>query len=263
MIRTPTTFVIGAGASYPYGLPLGAELLKQARAIDHGDDLVQLIGRLPTGVDVVQRFMADVKKTPIRSIDDYLAKRQDDVHLMKIGRAVIAGLMGRTIASNRRRLEPSEDWLGQIIEWMSTGAHSRAAFDEGNAAVRFVTFNFDSIIEERLIRDVADLSNPPVAPRRITDIVRTIHVHGRLPDLPMNSRDPFGRTPFGDIVEQSVEWLRERDAWGNQRCRGPRSGSSRSGGAAGTHCGKDSVLLGVWIWPGQRDQARYSGFDTK
>lgn len=204
LIRTPTTFVIGAGASRPYGLPLGADLLEQARSLHLNDDLFRLLISLPMEPGGVLRFIEDIKETPTRSIDDYLAKRQHDSDFMKIGRAVIAGLMGRAIASQKAP-KPNEDWLGQIIEWMSTGANTRSAFEKGNSSVRFVTFNFDSNIENRLVRDVHWLYRSLDA-RPITDVVETIHVHGQLPDAPPLTGDALGRTPLGDL-RQSIEWL--------------------------------------------------------
>jgi hypothetical protein len=45
-----------------------------------------------------------------------------------------------------------DDWLGEIIDQMSDRANCRRDFDAGNSEVRFITFNFDSIIEDRLNR---------------------------------------------------------------------------------------------------------------
>jgi hypothetical protein len=210
MISTPTTFVIGAGASRPYGLPLGADLLELARKINAEHDIFQLLLQLSIGGAAINRFLKDIRHTPVRSIDDYLAKRKDDASLVEVGRGVIACLMARAIM-NQQPVPLTEDWLGQIVNWMSTSAHTRSDFDAGNRGVTFVTFNFDSIIEDRLTRDVEALyhnSTASDAPR-ITDVVKTIHVHGQLPTLPTGStaQNPFARSLAGFTTEW-VDWLR-------------------------------------------------------
>jgi hypothetical protein len=43
MITTPTTFVVGGGASKPYGLPLGAELYAASQALTPKSSLYQLL----------------------------------------------------------------------------------------------------------------------------------------------------------------------------------------------------------------------------
>jgi|KBSSwiStaDraftv2_1062776.scaffolds.fasta_scaffold2010894_1 hypothetical protein len=55
-------------------------------------------------------------------------------------------------------------------------------FAEGNREVRLITFNFDSLIEQRLERDFQKLY-PDNATLAI-DAIPVHHVHGRLPDCP-------------------------------------------------------------------------------
>ena len=43
LITKPTAFVIGAGASVPYGMPTGGELLRQAAALKPADCLFQVV----------------------------------------------------------------------------------------------------------------------------------------------------------------------------------------------------------------------------
>lgn len=67
---------------------------------------------------------------------------------MKVCRLMLATVLGQTIATRRQR--PVNDWLEYIVERMRSGAATWQAFAEGNSQVRFVTFNFDSVIEDRL-----------------------------------------------------------------------------------------------------------------
>jgi hypothetical protein len=214
VIKTPTTFVIGAGASAPYGLPLGSDLLTQARALKREESLYKLIAMAipqPSAWDRVGAFLDNLRETPVGSIDGFLEKRQSDPAFMVIGRAVIAALMASALQRKRKKSTPptDQDWLGEIIARMSAGANNRNDFDSGNSAVRFVTFNFDSIIEERLIHDVGKLY-PEWGGAGVTDVVQTIHVHGRLPELPHidDAIIDFVRTAHGDTNPLWIEWIK-------------------------------------------------------
>jgi hypothetical protein len=80
MIDTPTLFVLGAGASKPYGFPVGAELKEQIinnfstdieRLLNNASSLQQREKNiiLSDGKSFVNNF----SKSPIESIDKYLA----------------------------------------------------------------------------------------------------------------------------------------------------------------------------------------------
>src|SRR6185436_12129563 len=55
VIRTRTTFVVGAGGSVPYGLPTAIELRKQAIALKPDSDVYQLLTRPRYANEAVNR----------------------------------------------------------------------------------------------------------------------------------------------------------------------------------------------------------------
>jgi hypothetical protein len=62
MILTPTTFVIGAGASSPYGLPTGMQVKQRACALSQRSDMYQLILKDSSiSMDTLDRFLEDLK----------------------------------------------------------------------------------------------------------------------------------------------------------------------------------------------------------
>lgn len=67
MISRPTTFVIGAGGSCPYGLPTGAELLKQAKALKTETDVSQLILQSSIAPMELIEFISDIQDFPLSS----------------------------------------------------------------------------------------------------------------------------------------------------------------------------------------------------
>ena len=79
MIDEPTLFILGAGASKPYGFPLGAELRSQIIS-DFLSDYEQLLATSTMTKINGERELRDVKNfithfkgAPTYSIDDYLA----------------------------------------------------------------------------------------------------------------------------------------------------------------------------------------------
>jgi hypothetical protein len=123
---------------------------------------------------------------------------------MPIGKALIAALMGQQIQQNPGRLgRTDDDWLGYVIERMREGAGTWRVFEEGNSNVRFVTFNFDTIVDDRLTQDIR-LIYPTAPGTELIQAVRrwVIHLHGRLPEIP--------EVPLADVQVYGFapEWIR-------------------------------------------------------
>jgi hypothetical protein len=190
MIRTRTTFVVGAGASKSYGLPTAAELKGIATGLNPQREFGQLLIRHATpriSLDQLTAFVTDLRDHPAQSIDVYLENRHYEPMALPIGKALIASLLAQQILNNTERLNrQDDDWLGYVFGRMAEGAATWQAFDEGNANVRFVTFNFDSMIEDRLERDIKR-THPTAPDDEVTRAIDrwVIHVHGRLPPLPV------------------------------------------------------------------------------
>ena len=192
MITTPTTFVVGAGASKDYGLPTSAELRQEAHELVAEHDAYQLIhsANLCTP-EKLNTVLDDLRKHGTDSIDDFMYDRQNDALAMKVGRALIAVLLGSKFSAvdlpDSLGAEDL-DWLGYIIKMMRADAPNCKEFVRGNAEVRFVTFNFDSIIEDRFEKAIRNLykPNPEKQLKKAVNAIhkQIIHVHGRLTPPP-------------------------------------------------------------------------------
>ena len=209
MITRPTTFVVGAGASNDYGLPTSVELRMEANSLTPQHRAYQLIHRngLCTPAQL-NEVLEDLRSQGTTSIDEFLFARQDDAITMKIGRALIALLLAKHFprVSSPDELGGFRDWLGYIIGKMQSGAPDCEAFARGNAEVRFVTFNFDSIIEDRLEKAIRNLSRG-AAEAHFQETVsairrQIIHVHGQLPPPPHSD----SQLEFDDLSEW-IAWL--------------------------------------------------------
>jgi hypothetical protein len=187
MIRTPTTFVVGAGAGVGYGLPTSRDLVQRARKLKPGNDKYQLLMTAGITPGELNDFLADLRQHPARSIDAFLESRQHHQERMKVGRALLAVMMAESVIGARKDAhKPEDDWLGYVIEQMSGGAPTCLDFASLNKEVRFVTFNFDTVIEERLERDMRAIYRDSDARQLGTaiDSFKVVHVHGALPEIP-------------------------------------------------------------------------------
>ena len=211
MITTPTTFVIGAGASKDYGLPTSVELRNEAHDLDPQHAAYQLVleAKLCTP-EQLNNMLDDLRSQGTRSIDTFLFARQDDAITVKVGRALIALLLANhfpNVSSPDALGAQPPDWLGYLIERMHSGASNCEAFVQGNAEVRFVTFNFDSIIEDRLDKALRNLYRGAAEARLQTAVKaiqsQIIHVHGQLEPPP---RSPLRLDEFWDSSEL-IDWL--------------------------------------------------------
>lgn len=205
MILTPTTFVIGAGASCPHGLPAAKQLHEQARTLKPESDLYQLLLQSSITPKQLNDFLEDLGKHPAQSIDAYLETRANESATMNVGKAVIAALMGKAVveAQNSDHLPPeAQDWLGYVFRRMLAGARTYEEFAKRNSGVRFVTFNFDTIIENRLAKDFSAAYRVELT--QATNSFSVTHVHGKLPKVPTV---PIAHNRFGYYPPDWVKWI--------------------------------------------------------
>ena len=87
MINTPTLFVLGAGASNPYGFPLGSKLRTLFCNAQHEDNpaagvVAQLGGFTHADIrNVARTFLY----SNVKSIDEFLGRQS---HLVEIGKVL-------------------------------------------------------------------------------------------------------------------------------------------------------------------------------
>ncbi len=123
---------------------------------------------------------------------------------VRIGKAVIACLMGDAIRTPSAGDE-EDKWFGEIFAQMREGCATYAAFVKSNT-VRFVTFNFDSLIEDKLADRVRGTFNDAPSGDLETELAKAIpviHVHGRLPEPPKLPICPLSGTASQDWID----WL--------------------------------------------------------
>lgn len=141
MIDRETVLILGAGASAPYGLPLGAELRQLILQMTEGT-LQQL--PISVGEQRLAHMAADFKTafrgSRTESIDAFLARRNEFVDLGK--HAIAAALLPRESAKLLLHQDVEDDWYTYLLKRMDASWE-----DLPKNRVSFITFNYDRSLE--------------------------------------------------------------------------------------------------------------------
>lgn len=218
-----TLFIVGAGASADFGLPVGARLQKDIanflRPDPHSEDFGRDINfAWPTlsnlGLkwnDLLQTLEWMSRTLPLaRSIDSFLeAQSMAGDAISFLGKYAIATLISRAEKATRlfvpnRIHKPnfqalSQSWLGQL--WPMINKGGAAQIDEkGLEGFEFLTFNYDRCIEQFLFLAFTDFYRMPVeAAVELVETVKIRHVYGSLGGaLPRQNGLPFGYEELSD-----------------------------------------------------------------
>ena len=204
MIKTPTVFVLGAGASKPYGYPDAMELRalvlqglkgKQPEALRcmDAENLRQMGAQCAIALE-------NVKGT---SVDAFLEHRRE---FTRVGKVVMAYELLCCEDHNKVFSEKGieGDWLAYLLPAME------GTFDTfGDNAVSFVTFNYDRLLEHALFTTVKhryNLSDEDCA--AVLEMFPIVHVHGSLGPLPW--QDTEGRPYGGPLQPQHMSFAADR-----------------------------------------------------
>jgi hypothetical protein len=233
MIKIPTVFILGAGASVPYDYPTGQGL--RERIIKHafGEKLIyESLGRnqeLPfpifnckTYSELMQMgsiFSNIFSNAPI-SIDKFLNNNPKYAEMGKL--SILCNILeAENLSQFNEKIKTDEhkkqDWYRHLFDRMTDSIiNKKNGYEEfGNNQVKFITFNYDRSLENYLytslsncyaeeIEDVAKL-------KRLTDEVRKIpiyHVYGSVGDLFWQSDKGY---PYKDYSKFKQLWTLKDD----------------------------------------------------
>lgn len=145
MIKTKTVFVLGAGASIPYGLPSGAELRKNICESAYYDSpmMLALVSECGVSKQDYEAFTTAFTRSSQQSIDTFLAKRPDFAEIGKL--AIAYELCRREIPSRIFDANNDDHWYMALWAAMERNIYKHTGL--GNNNIRFVTFNYDRSLE--------------------------------------------------------------------------------------------------------------------
>lgn len=199
MIRKKTVFVLGAGASKPFGFPTGPELRSRLCYELHQTSSATRTTLLKSGhsEEEISRFTKAFERSGFPSIDRFLATRHKDFE--QIGKLALAACIARHHDENklyRLRLGDGDtrfgtsDWYGHLWGLMTEGAEDASQAQRENK-VAFITFNYDLSLERFLFNGFLhgfglDMSSA----QKYTAGIPIHHVYGHLAAAP-NERYSF------------------------------------------------------------------------
>lgn len=183
MIKEETVFILGAGASRPYGYPVGSELRKKICIKLKADFLDNEIDKNEV---YITEFMNAFARSNVYSIDKFLANNPRYEYIGK--KAIVYYILESEVNSNLPyQLNNSKfDWFSELYNIMTNemlGADSYNQFL--NNKVSFITFNYDRMLEEFLF-DSLRSNYKHIHFNKISEIIRKIsilHVYGKIDKL--------------------------------------------------------------------------------
>jgi hypothetical protein len=153
MINNPIVFVLGAGASAPYGFPLGHELRRDLCGLSEahsswGNSLRNILcsdNNIPA--DELINFGRVFRGSNTKSIDSFLAIENNKKYI-EIGKLAIAARIG--LCENEGAFGPdvNDDWYCEL--WSALHAGATNASDLQNNKIKIITFNYDLSLEKFL-----------------------------------------------------------------------------------------------------------------
>jgi hypothetical protein len=188
MIRQKTVFIIGAGASKPYGYPTGKEL--REKIISGYNRWKELL--YPSWHQIGENFLETFRKSGNVSIDLFLSRNPE---FRDVGKVAIV----KTIADCEHhskfgdKMEKSEeDWYSFIFQEMTkeiATAKDFGLFAENK--ITFIIFNYDRSFEYYLEECFLN-SFQSVKKEEIYEVLRKIpiyHVYGQVAYLPWQKQN--------------------------------------------------------------------------
>lgn len=144
MIKKQTVFILGAGASHPYGYPLGTDLLGEFELLAKNEDFHKYLASpySKSSIGEFESFLTVLKDSSSPSIDRFLEHRSE---FQKIGKHSIAYYFIKKDEHDINKRETYRDnWYSILFHKLM---YEQRFSDFLNNKVTFVTFNYDVTLE--------------------------------------------------------------------------------------------------------------------
>lgn len=151
MITRPTVFILGAGASMPYGFPSGMGIRRAICEMAEQQGLFRTLTK-HCGLDAAEvlRFASEFRDAGgVQTIDLFLQRRSE---FREIGMVILASLLcpheSPTRLVSHAQTDATTCWYSLLWNHMQT----RTADDFAKNRLTVITFNYDRSLEEYLHR---------------------------------------------------------------------------------------------------------------
>ena len=189
MITIPTTLVLGAGASQPYGFPSGYELRK---LLCDPNNITGVQDGYVGGE--VAAFSEAFLKSGMSSIDAFLARRgehkvgRNSATYAEVGKAAIAYCLIQRERPESLHAFPDDHWYQYLWSFMCDSLDSF-----GENKLRIITFNYDRSLEYYLLTALQhSFGITAQEAAKHLQKIPILHVYGQLATLHDQSPDGHG-----------------------------------------------------------------------
>lgn len=178
MIRRKTTLVLGAGASHPYGYPLGGDLVAEIiRCTAPGTASASILAEKGD----LAGFRRRLARSEVGSIDEFLEANMEFAAIGKLAIAIALTIRGPDATSSPPN---GGHWLQYLWSRLREGAPTSQQFRENQ--LRIVTYNYEDSVH-RYLRGVlsafyTDLQScqDDALNAFVESAIPIIHLHGSL-----------------------------------------------------------------------------------
>jgi hypothetical protein len=213
MFSQPTVFVVGAGASYEFGMPLGLELMRRIGTeldftVGLGSHLRALIDARFNGdrryYEAARNLSRTIGVFSFDSIDEVLHWFSANDDIVSIGKAAVVQQIlvaepGSKIFSERSIAKDADSSLIWVPHFLSMAVGMRRKEEISNcfSNVTIINFNYDRIIEHYIysqLQTKLDISEEDA--RKAISNLNMIRPYGTVGNLPWQ-QDGVSGIPFG------------------------------------------------------------------
>ena len=206
MIGTKTVYVLGAGASNPFGYPLGTGLYQSVleKFAIGGANRTHLLNTTKFVERDIDQFLLALSRSTNTSVDAFLERRHEE--FLEIGKAAMA--IELMLKEDEQVLWRQPNWMLNLCGQM----RSETLEEFGQNKVSFITFNYDRSLEHFLCTSLSNDFGKSIADcAKVLANIPIVHLHGRLGYLPWQRGESRA---YGDLtidsraVEMSVREMR-------------------------------------------------------
>jgi hypothetical protein len=195
LIKTNTLFILGAGASKPFGYPTGIGLREKILGSSPDKNIIEALNR---DGDAKEPFRQEIKifresflGSSDYSIDSFIEHRPE---FMDIGKIHIANYL-IPIEDDKNLRNVKNNWYMYLFNRMIV------AFEEfGNNHASFITFNYDRSLEQFLFKAIGEKfgKGDPECIEMMKNF-QIVHLYGQLDPLPWQEENGKEYLPSIDI----------------------------------------------------------------
>jgi hypothetical protein len=223
MIDKRTVFILGAGASHPYGIPTAKDLRDKiiGEFAQNYQYLYEVRGNQPIhGVNegypnpsLARRFIEEFHQSSTESVDLFLSGHPA---FTQIGKIAICLTMLNAEASSRFRdrvTEREKDWYFHLFNRLRRELTGKDGYREfGANRIAFITFNYDRSLEHFFFNSLLHSFEGADLQRIREQMIRIpiIHVYGKLPPLPWEENDSRRTLEYGKsdaLPHLNLPWM--------------------------------------------------------